>query len=205
MFKPGKHRFKPPLEILLGRGEAQGVKDIATPYSVFVALGSNLGDSISVLVEAMERLEAFSAGPVRRSSFWGTSPVDCPPGSPPFVNAVVALTPVAGETPETLLGKLQALEREFGRRPKKVLNEPRPLDLDIIAWGNETRSTPALTLPHPRAAQRQFVLRPLAEIAPDLVLPGGVNSVAALLAELRTDEVIRRLPGTGRPEFDSIQ
>ena len=181
------------------------MKDIATPHSVFVALGSNLGDSISVLVEAMERLEEFSAGPVRRSSFWGTSPVDCPPGSPPFVNAVVALTPVAGETPETLLGKLQALEREFGRRPKKVLNEPRPLDLDIIAWGNETRSTPSLTLPHPRAARRQFVLRPLAEIAPDLVLPGGVNSVAALLAELRTDEVIRRLPVTGRPEFDSIQ
>lgn len=179
--------------------------DIATPHSVFVALGSNLGNSASILGEAMERLEVMSAGPVRRSSFWGTSPVDCPPGSPPFVNAVVALTPVAGETPETLLGKLKDLEREFGRRPKKVLNEPRPLDLDIIAWGNETWSTPALTLPHPRAVQRQFVLRPLAEIAPDVVLPGEVNSVAALLAKLRTDEVIRRLEGPGRPEYDSIQ
>lgn len=181
------------MEIFRRRSEGHLVQDIATPYSVFVALGSNLGDSTSILAEAMERLEALSAGRVRRSSFWSTSPVDCPPGSPPFVNAVVALTPVAGETPESLLGKLQELEREFGRRPKKVMNEPRPLDLDIIAWGGETRSTPSLTLPHPRAAKRQFVLRPLAEIAPELVWPGTRKPVAALLAQLRTDEEIRRL------------
>jgi 2-amino-4-hydroxy-6-hydroxymethyldihydropteridine diphosphokinase len=169
------------------------VKDIVSGKTAIVALGSNLGESAVLLGEAIERLEALSKSSVRRSSLWSTSPVDCPPGSPPFVNAVVALEPLGDETPESLLAKLQELEREFGRRPKKVLNEPRPLDLDLIAWGEETRSTSVLTLPHPRAVLRQFVLRPLAEIAPDLVLPGQTKTVAALLAELKTDEVIERL------------
>jgi 2-amino-4-hydroxy-6-hydroxymethyldihydropteridine diphosphokinase len=108
--------------------------------------------------------------------------VDCPPGSPPFWNAVVGLVPRAGETPESLLAGLQALEKEFGRQPKRVLNEPRVLDLDLIAFGNETRNSPQLTLPHPRAHQRLFVLGPLNEIAPGLVLPGQKLSVHQLLA-----------------------
>ncbi len=179
------------------------MKDIATPHSVFVALGSNLGDSISILVEAVERLEALSAGPVRCSSLWSTSPVDCPPGSPLFINAVVALTPRAGETAESLLIELQEIERESGRGPKKVLNEPRPLDLDLIAFGMETRNTPLLVLPHPRASQRQFVLRPLAEIAPELILPGQVKTVATLLSGLTTDEVIARIESPhGEPWTD---
>src|SRR4051794_15023844 len=99
----------------------------------FVALGSNLGDSGPIILRAMERLQEFSEQPLLRSSLWETSPVGCPPNSPPFINAVVGLEPRGGETPETLLAKLQALEKEFGRRPKIVTNEPRPLDLDLIA------------------------------------------------------------------------
>lgn len=159
----------------------------------FVALGSNLGDSVSVLQEAMKRLAELSAQPLLRSSLWATSPVDCPPGSPDFVNAVVGLVPLPSERPESLLGKLQALEQEFGRRPKKVLNEPRPLDLDIIAYGQEVRNTVTLVLPHPRAHTRQFVLAPLAEIAPELVLPGQTKSVRELQRELKTDESIRKV------------
>jgi 2-amino-4-hydroxy-6-hydroxymethyldihydropteridine diphosphokinase len=121
--------------------------------------------------------------------------VDCPPGSPVFINAVVRLAPLKGETPESLLGKLQALEREFGRRPKQVLNEPRPLDLDLIAFNNEVRSGPELVLPHPRAHLRRFVLAPLAEIAPSLILPGQQKSVRELLSALRTDEVLEKLEG----------
>ena len=128
-----------------------------------------------------------------KSSLWQTSPVNCPPGSPPFVNAVVGLAPRTGETPETLLGKLRSLEKEFGHRPRKVLNEPRPLDLDLIVFGPETRDTPELVLPHPRAHLRRFVLQPLGEIAPDLVLPGQGKTVAQLLAELADDETVRRL------------
>ena len=119
-----------------------------------VALGSNVGDSPGILRRAMERLAEISVQPLVKSSLWQTTPVDCPPGSPPFVNAVVALTPGEGETPESLLAKLLALEKEFGRRPKQVLNEPRRLDLDLIAFGQETRLTPGLTLPHPRAIER---------------------------------------------------
>jgi 2-amino-4-hydroxy-6-hydroxymethyldihydropteridine diphosphokinase len=110
-----------------------------------------------------------------------------------FVNAAVALEPLPDETPESLLAKLQALEKEFGRRPREVLNEPRPLDLDLIAFGNEVRSTPRLTLPHPRAHLRRFVLAPLNEIAPDLILPGQRRSIRDLLAALRNDEVVTRL------------
>jgi 2-amino-4-hydroxy-6-hydroxymethyldihydropteridine diphosphokinase len=99
----------------------------------------------------------------------------------------------ARETPESLLKKLRAIEIESGRQPKKVLNEPRPLDLDLIAFGNETRVTEKLTLPHPRAHQRRFVLQPLAEIAPDLILPGQNRIVAELLTFLETDEKSVRL------------
>jgi len=153
-----------------------------------VALGSNLGDSRQSILRAMERLQSFSDAPLLRSSLWQTSPVDCPPGSPVFVNAVVALAPQPRETPESLLAKLQTLEKEFGRKPKKVLNEPRPLDLDLIAFGNQTRAAKELTLPHPRAHQRRFVLQPLSEIAPNLILPGQAKTVAQLLAKLSPDE-----------------
>ena len=158
-----------------------------------VALGSNLGDSIATLREAMEQIERLAALPAQRSSLWQSSPVDCPPDSPQFINAAVAFESVAGETPESLLTKLQVLEKEFGRRPKQALNEPRPLDLDLIAFGTEIRSTPELVLPHPRAHLRRFVLKPLNEIAPDLVLGGQTKPIRQLLAELRTDEVVRRI------------
>lgn len=161
---------------------------------VFIALGSNLGDPVANVRAAMDRLESLSATPLLRSSLWHSTPVDCPPGSPPFVNAVVGLKPLAGETPETLLAKLQTLEREFGRQPKTVLNEPRPLDLDLIAFGAERRDSPQLTLPHPRAHWRRFVLAPLAEIAADVVLPGWRASAAERLRTLRTEEALQRLP-----------
>lgn len=160
----------------------------------FVALGSNLGDSARIIRDAMDELANLSAQPILKSSLWRTSPVDCPPGSPPFANAVVGLTPRATETPETLLAKLQSLERESGRRPKQVLNEARPLDLDLLTFGLEMRATATLTLPHPRAHLRRFVLQPLCEIAPDLVLPGQCCSAATLLGALPAGEQVVRLP-----------
>jgi len=149
--------------------------------SVFIALGSNLGDSEAILEEAFARLATLSDHPLLRSSLHRTEPVDCPPGSPPFLNAAAGLVPSAGLTPEGLLALLQGWEREAGRRPKVVLNEARPLDLDIIAFGTEVRNTPLLTIPHPRATRRRFVLAPLAEIAPGLVLPGERRTVGEIL------------------------
>ena len=165
----------------------------SAPTLVFVALGSNLGDSRRIILDAMARLQELSPSSLLKSSLWQTSPVNCPPNSPPFVNAVAALVPFADETPESLLQKLRALEKEFGRPPKKVLNEPRPLDLDLIAFGTETRHTPELVLPHPRAHLRRFVLQPLSEIAPDLILPGQSKIVSQLLAELLDEEMVTRL------------
>ena len=170
---------------------------------VFIALGSNLGDTRQNILRAMARLQSFSDRPVLKSSLWQTTPVDCPPDSPKFVNAVAGLVPRKGETPESLLKKLRALEIEFGRGPKKIPNEPRPLDLDLIAFGNEIRpgapkrgeggNSPELILPHPRAHLRRFVLQPLSEIAPDLVLPGQGKTVAKMLAGLPPDETVTRI------------
>jgi 2-amino-4-hydroxy-6-hydroxymethyldihydropteridine diphosphokinase len=154
---------------------------------VFVALGSNLGNPTQNVRRAIARIEKFSADPMAVSSLWETAPVDCPPGSPQFVNAVVGFEPRPGETPESLLAKLQSMEREFGRGPKQVMNEARLLDLDIIAFGNHIRNSVELTLPHPRAHKRRFVLQPLSEIAPDLVLPGQTETVAKLLLGLPED------------------
>jgi len=170
----------------------------------FVALGSNLGESRQNILAAFHRLKALADEPLRESSLWQTTPEDCPPGSPPFVNAIVGLVPRPEETPESLLTKLQAIETEFGRRPRQVLNEPRPLDLDLISFQAEIRATKALTLPHPRAHRRRFVLQPLSELAPDLVLPGQTASVSRLLAALPPDRGMFRIvaPG-GRPATGS--
>lgn len=150
----------------------------------FVALGSNLGDSADTLCRAVERLQSLSAAPLLRSSLLRTMPVDCPAGSPPFINAVVGLRPLPGETPPSLLRRLREIETLFGRQPKKIPNEPRVLDLDLIAFGSRIVHLPELLLPHPRAHLRRFVLQPLSEIAPEFVLPGQKKSVRELLLSL---------------------
>jgi len=151
----------------------------------YIALGSNLGESELILASIIPRLQSLSTSHIISSRWIRTRPSKCPPGSPDFLNGVVAIRPLPGETPESLLAKLQELEKEFGRTPKKETNEPRPLDLDLITFGEERRDTPHLTLPHPRAAQREFVLQPLAEIAPDLVFPGQTENVISCLSKLR--------------------
>jgi len=161
--------------------------------NVFIALGSNLGDSRGIILDALARLQDFSDEPILKSSLWQTTPVDCPPDSAKFVNAVAGMVPRMDETPESLFKKLQALEKEFGRTPKKILNEPRSLDLDLIAFGNATCHTPQLILPHPRAHLRRVVLEPLREIASDIILPGQVKTVSQLLMELPAGDLANRL------------
>ena len=160
---------------------------------VYIALGSNLGDSTVNIKRAFAELQELSDITIRKSSLWRSTPVDCPSGSPDFINAAVVIEPLPEETPESLLVKLQTLEIQFGRQPKVTVNEPRPLDLDIIAYEEKTRKTPQLNLPHPRWHQRRFVLEPLNEIAPDAILPGQTQPVIQLLLELNTTEVLIRL------------
>jgi 2-amino-4-hydroxy-6-hydroxymethyldihydropteridine diphosphokinase len=159
----------------------------------FIALGSNVGNSCQTVLRVMARLQELSAKPLLKSSLWETEPVGCPPGSPPFVNAVVALEPQPGETAESLLKKLNELEIEFGRSRTGVRNAPRPLDLDLIAFGAELRTRPDLILPHPRAHERRFVLAPFAEIFPGYILPGRVESVLDLLNKLPPEPRVKRL------------
>jgi 2-amino-4-hydroxy-6-hydroxymethyldihydropteridine diphosphokinase len=166
---------------------------MSPPGIAFIALGSNLGNPTDLVRRAIEQLQLLSDQPLLKSSLWQSTPVDCPPGSPPFVNAVVGLAPRTAETPATLLRQLQKLEKKFGRRPKKILNEPRPLDLDLIAFGSQTMNSPNLILPHPRAHLRRFVLQPLSEIAPDFVFPGQTKTVRQLSRGLKSREVVREL------------
>lgn len=164
---------------------------LKTDDIAIVALGSNQGNSKEILREAIERLRPLSAEPLKVSSFWETEPVDCPSGSPPFLNAVAIMTLVA-DSPEALLTVLKQLEEDFGRQ-RSVPHAPRPLDLDLIAFGNETRSGPDLIVPHPRACQRRFVLAPLKELAPDYILPGQTQTVGELLSRLPPTPWARRI------------
>ena len=169
---------------------------------VIIALGANLGNPVAQLQKALARLQGFSSSPLLYSSVWQSTPVDCPDGSPVFGNAVAILAPLPLETPDSLLKKLQSVEQEFGRRPKQVLNEPRPLDLDIVAWGDSVVSAPHLQIPHPRASQRRFVLAPLAELTPDRILPGQSCSVSTLLAQLPDDPLFTCLKPRESVEID---
>jgi 2-amino-4-hydroxy-6-hydroxymethyldihydropteridine diphosphokinase len=160
----------------------------------YISLGSNLGDSLEILNRAVSELASFSQTPILVSSFWKTTPENCPPDSPAFVNAAVRIAVCEDETPESLLSKLKEMEKRFGRLPKKIHNESRLLDLDIIAFGNEVRNTPELTIPHRLAHQRLFVLKPLQEIAPDFIFAERELSVAELIAKLQSDDGMVKFP-----------
>ncbi len=150
-----------------------------------IGLGANLdsrsGSPQATLQDAVRELQTLSDFPLVVSSMWRSSPVDCPPGSPDFINAVAALLPRAGAAPLELLGSLQRIELDFGRDRKEIQNAPRTLDLDLLVCGNILMNTTVLELPHPRLHLRGFVLAPLAEIAPGYVLPGQQLTVEELL------------------------
>lgn len=128
---------------------------------VVIALGSNLGDRRWHLSRALHALRSV-VHVVRVSSFHETEAVDSPPGSPPFLNAV--LLGYTSLSPLDLLDALLAIERRLGRVRRGVRNEPRLIDLDLIAYGAVRMRTRKLTLPHPRAHEREFVMAPLREI-----------------------------------------
>ena len=161
----------------------------AGPRLAVVALGANLpsarGDSPAATVRsAMDALQVLSERSMLRSGLWQSVPVDCPPGSPVFVNAVVAIQPGPDMTASDLLRRLQEIEQEFGRVRDAAVNAPRVLDLDLISFAGQHETSAWLTLPHPRAHLRAFVLYPLAEILPELVLPGQSRPVVDLAGEL---------------------
>lgn len=145
-------------------------------HSAWIGLGANLGDAAATLHQALHAL-AKSSGvhSVKSSPFYQSDPVDAI--GPPFVNAVAKIQ--TSLSPLELLDLLQRIEHEHGReRPYR--NAPRTLDLDVLLFGNETINTPRLTVPHPRMHERAFVLHPLLDLDPEMMLPQG--SAKELLA-----------------------
>jgi 2-amino-4-hydroxy-6-hydroxymethyldihydropteridine diphosphokinase len=146
-----------------------------------IALGSNLGDRLENLRAARREIEA-RFGPARASRVYETEPVGCDPGAAPFLNAVIEIR-WPGQ-PIILLDALQELESRMGRPSRRPRNAARTIDLDILYIGNLTLSNDEIVIPHPRLHTRRFVLAPLAELQPGMVLPGHRRSVAQLLAGL---------------------
>ncbi|MCB9915001.1 MAG: 2-amino-4-hydroxy-6-hydroxymethyldihydropteridine diphosphokinase [Planctomycetes bacterium] len=145
----------------------------------YVALGSNLGVPSERLDAACAALRATPGiERVRVSSYHATAAVGGPAAQPDYLNAVAELDTTLG--PEELLARLQAIEAAEGReRATEVRWGPRRLDLDLLLHGDARRDADALALPHPRLEERRFVLAPLAELAPELVLARSGRTVAA--------------------------
>ncbi|MCL2636681.1 MAG: 2-amino-4-hydroxy-6-hydroxymethyldihydropteridine diphosphokinase [Betaproteobacteria bacterium] len=153
----------------------------------YVALGANLGDPASTLRAAFGALANLPASRVVRcSSLYRTAPVGLV-NQPDFINAVALLETTL--EPAQLLAELLAIEGRFGRR-RGERNGPRSLDLDLLLYDECRFDQPELTLPHPRLHLRAFVLRPLAEIAPDLRLPGR-GQLAAWLPAVANQRIVR--------------
>jgi 2-amino-4-hydroxy-6-hydroxymethyldihydropteridine diphosphokinase len=157
-----------------------------------VALGTNLGDCLANFRQARMQVEALEnvSGPILASSIYETEPVGCEPGAPAFLNAVIEFE-YAG-SPQTLLSELGAVERALGRPAQHKKNSSRPIDLDLLYFGPREIAEAGLRLPHPRMTERQFVLRPLADIQPDLILPNQSESVRTLLARLPDQPAVVR-------------
>lgn len=153
-----------------------------------IALGSNLGERMDNLRAALEALQEISTPgePVLAAPVYQTEPRFCPPGSPDFLNTVVEIGFDGG--PPDLLAQTRAIEERLGRTRDGERNAPRMIDIDLLYLGDDIFQSAALTLPHPRIAERRFVLQPLADIRPELVLPGKTRDVAALLNGLASNE-----------------
>ena len=156
-----------------------------------VALGSNLGERLANLRNARREIISMKGAlpPLRCSAIYETEPVDCEKGAAKFFNAVIEFG-YAGQ-PIELRRELAAIERVLGRPAAHERNVSRPIDLDLLYFGEIIIETAELRLPHPRIVDREFVLRPLADIRPDLVLPGQTEAVDVLLLRLPMTGVVR--------------
>lgn len=149
-----------------------------------VALGSNLGDRLENLRAARQRIGELAdvQPPILSSAIYETVPIDCEPEAAKFLNAVIEFD-YAGD-PIRLLDQLLRIEESLGRRRNHPKNVSRTIDIDLLYRGDSRIDNERLQLPHPRMHLRRFVLQPLADIRPSLVLPGQTRTVADLLAEL---------------------
>ena len=160
-----------------------------TTETAFIGLGANLGDATTTIASAFESLAQLPHSRlVARSSLYRTQPVDA--DGPDYVNAVARVDTAL--SPRDLLEALLAIELDHGRE-RGHRNAPRTLDLDLLLHGAHVIDEPGLVVPHPRLHLRAFALLPLAEIAPDLVMPehGPISGLLATVAGQRIDRLGR--------------
>jgi len=165
-----------------------GCSDTPSAVRAYVGLGGNLGDARATVLAGLAAVEQLAGSVlVACSSLYRSAPVEA--GGPDFINAVAAIDTTLA--PAALLAALQAIELQHGRQ-RPYRNAPRTLDLDLLLHGQQVQADPVLTLPHPRLHQRAFVLHPLLELAPSLVVP-GLGRLSAHLAAT-AHQRIERLP-----------
>lgn len=155
---------------------------------VGIALGANLGDRLAQIQSARDLLLKLSSvnAPCLQAPIYHSEPLDCPDGAPDFYNTVIEIN-YAG-TAEELLTETQNIEQQLGRDAIHEHNTPRMIDLDLLYFGNNVIHSEGLTIPHPELAKRNFVLQPLADIRPDLILPNTQITVSDHLDRLDSSE-----------------
>jgi len=155
---------------------------------VGIALGSNLGPRLANLRAARELLRRLTrpGDELLQAPIYQTAPLACPDGSPDFFNTVVEIG--YDGSPAELLQHTQAIELTLGRTRSTTHHAPRSIDIDLLYFGAATHASVGLVIPHPRLTQRRFVLQPLADIRPELILPGDCLTIAAHLAGLVSAE-----------------
>ncbi len=158
---------------------------------IAIALGTNLGNRLANLRRAHAMLAQWPEAHLTETApVYQTLPIDVPPEftNQLFLNSIVLIKTAAD--PERVLDMAHAIEQGLGRdRTNEPRNGPRAIDLDLIYAGNRTINRPGLRLPHPRWTQRAFVVRPLADLRPHLILPGETRDVITILNDLNAQKV----------------
>ena len=155
----------------------------------YIGLGSNQGDRELNLLRAVSETGKLPSSRVTGlSPFYETSPVGVT-DQPSFYNAVLRLS--TRLSPLELLNSLMNIENNIFKRKRTVRWGPRPIDLDLLLYGDQIMETDALTIPHPRMAERRFVLQPLSVLAPELVHPVSGIKISELLDTLESDEIVK--------------
>ncbi len=160
---------------------------------VGVALGSNIGDRMENLRHGRRAIFSLPGvtGPFLASSVYATAPIDCESGAGEFLNAVIEFG--YESNPRNLLREFGKIEASLGRPSRHARNESRTMDVDLLYADDMQVHDPDLDIPHPRMTSRLFVMQPLAEIRPELILPGQQESVAEIVAALQKSDTIRPL------------